>query len=196
MSDQDEQKYGLEGNEASQGFTPMPLADSPPQEDLALDASVENFVASRDDPAPIVEREFRDVQSGEKRPENETLRAEDAARNLSNVREAERRALDEQQNRDLADALAQLQQPVAAGEQSTGRTEPQPDWEVQAERDHAAYTAATAEVDKNIEALLSDPNIRNRLEHEFGQVRAEVDTAKPRNISKPPPSSLPRPRGC
>jgi hypothetical protein len=38
---------------------------------------VENFVASRDDPAPIVEREFRDVQSGEKRPENETLRAED-----------------------------------------------------------------------------------------------------------------------
>ena len=46
----------------------MPLADAPPQEDLALDATVENFIATRDDPAPIVEREFFDVQTGEQRP--------------------------------------------------------------------------------------------------------------------------------
>lgn len=58
----EEQKYGLEGIEASQGYSPMTLADAPPQEDLAVDAAVENFVATRDDPAPIVEREFLDVQ--------------------------------------------------------------------------------------------------------------------------------------
>ena len=119
------------------------------------------------------------MQTGEKRPEAETVRAEDAARNLSNTRLAERQTLEEQGNRDLQEALDQLRGQVAADEQSTGRTEPQqPDWEVQAERDHATYQQATAEIDKNIEALLSDPNIRSRLEHEFGQVRAEVDQAK------------------
>jgi hypothetical protein len=174
---------GRAGTEASQNYVPMPLADSPPQEDLAPDAAAENFIATRDAPAPIVEREFRDVQSGEKRPENETLRAEDAARNLSNTRTAEAKALADQNDRDLAEALDQLRgqelQPVAADERSTGRTEPQqPDWEVQAERDHATYQQATAEIDKNIEALLSDPNIRSRLEHEFSSVRAEVDQAK------------------
>jgi hypothetical protein len=110
MSDE-EQKYGLEGIEASQGFTPMPLADAPPQEDLALDASVENFVSTRDDPAPIVEREFRDVQTGEKRPETETVRAEDAARNLANVRKAERQAFDAELNRATQEAIDQLRTP-------------------------------------------------------------------------------------
>ena len=185
MSDEqlDNSDFGIRGIEKAAGYTEMPLADAPPQEDLAPDAAVENFIATRDDPAPIVERAFFDVTTREKRPETEVVSAEDAARNLANTRAAERQAVAEQQDRDLAEALDQLrgqeQQPVAADEQSAGRTEPQqPDWEVQAERDHATYQQATAEIDKNIEALLSDPNIRSRLEHEFGQVRAEVDQAK------------------
>jgi hypothetical protein len=177
MSDQDEQKYGLEGNEASQGFTPMPLADSPPQEDLALDASVENFVASRDDPAPIVGREFRDVQSGEKWPEYETLRAEDAARNLSNVREAERRALDEQQNRDLQEALDQLHAPV--DEQLTGRTEAQPDFTPQP--DAEAVQGVDPQIDPAIAAALENPTVRNLLQ----QASQEIEQQSRRGFNFP-----------
>ena len=47
----------------------------------------------------------RRVSSG---PETETVSAEDAARNLANVRERGTQALEDQQNRDLAEALDQL----------------------------------------------------------------------------------------
>jgi hypothetical protein len=114
MSDEqqlDDSDFGIRGLEKAAGFKEMVLADAPPQEDLALDASVENFVASRDDPAPGVERAFFDVQTGEPRPSNETVSAEDAARNLSNVREAERRALEAELNRATQEAIDQLRAP-------------------------------------------------------------------------------------
>ena len=175
----DDSDYGIRGLEKAAGYKEMVLTDAPAQEELAIDAAVENYVATHDDSRPIVEREFTNTGTGEKTPENQTVSAEDASRNLSNTRQAERQTLEEQGNRDLREALDQLRGQVAADEQSTGRTEPQqPDWEVQAERDHATYQQATAEIDKNIEALLSDPNIRSRLEHEFSSVRAEVDQAK------------------
>jgi hypothetical protein len=188
MSEQQEQLYGREGIEASQGFTPMPLADAPPQEDLALDASVENFVATRDDPAPIVEREFRDVQSGQPRPSSETLSAEDAARNVANVRDAERRAAEEQQNRDLQEALDQLrapeQQPVAVDEQVTGRTEAQPDYTPQP--DYPEAVQMDPQIDPEIAAAFQNPKIRAVLEQasqgveqtkaQFQQATAELAT--------------------
>jgi hypothetical protein len=151
---------GRAGEEARQGFTPMPLADAPPQEDLTLDASVENFVATRDDPAPVVERAFFNVQTGEPRPSNETVSAQDAARNVANVREAERRALEEQQNRDLQEALDQLRapepQPVAVDEQVTGRTEAQPEYQPQPE----SVQATDPQYDPDLVQALQDPKIR------------------------------------
>jgi hypothetical protein len=190
MSDQDEQKYGLEGIEASQNYVPMPLADAPPQEDLALDATVENFIASREDPAPIVEREFRDVQTGEPRPCNETLSAGDAARNVANVREQERleldRARNEALNRELDDATQTLdalraaeapQPPQAQLEQ----LDPEAIAAMPLEQQNALYAAnqaQLAEADRQIQQLLQDPVVRERIEGEFNQVRAQVDQAK------------------
>jgi hypothetical protein len=122
---------------------------------------VENFVASRDDPAPIVEREFRDVQSGEKRPENETLRAEDAARNLSNAREAEQRAVEEQQHRDLAEALDQLRDPTPVAA-ATGRTEAQPDYTPQP--DYPEAVQMDPQIDPEVAAALQNPKVRSLLD--------------------------------
>jgi hypothetical protein len=170
MSGQDEQKYGLEGVEASQGYSPMPLADAPPQEDLAIDATVENFVSTRDDPAPIVERAFFDVQTGEPRPSNETVSAEDAARNVANVREAERQAVEKQHNRDLAEALDQLhgpeRQPVAV---DNGRTEPQPDYQPQPE----AAQATDPNIDPAIAAALENPAVRGLLQRASQEIEQQ-----------------------
>jgi hypothetical protein len=169
MSDEqqlDDSDFGIRGTEKAAGFTKMPLADAPPQEDLALDASVENFVASRDDPAPAVERAFFDVQTGEPRPSNETVSAEDAARNVANVREAERQAVEEQQNRDLQEALDQLRapepQPVAVDEQVTGRTEARPDYTPQP--DHPEAVQMDPQIDPEIAAAFQNPKIRAVLE--------------------------------
>jgi hypothetical protein len=161
----DDSDFGIRGIEKAAGFSPMPLADQePPAEDLEINAATENFLATRDDPAPIVEREYRDVQSGERRPENETLRAEDAARNLSNARAAESRALEEQHNRDLQEALDQLRapepQPVAVDEQVTGRTELQPEYQPQPE----AVQATDPNIDPELMRALQDPKIRGILE--------------------------------
>ena len=62
-------------------------------------------------PDPTV-REYTDVQSGERRPETETVPIERVADDLRNIRDAERREREEQNNRDLTDALDHLQRQV------------------------------------------------------------------------------------
>ena len=173
MSDEqqlDDSYFGIRGIEKSQGYTEMPLADAPPQEDMALDATVENFIASRDDPAPIVEREFLDVQTGHKRPETETVSAEDAARNVANVREAERRAVEEQQHRDLAEALDQLHGQQPADE----ITSPPRLYEQQTEYQPEAVQATDPQIDPAISAALENPTVRNLLQ----QASQEVEQQK------------------
>lgn len=97
---------------------------------------------------------------GHKRPETETVSAEDAARNVANVREAERRAVEEQQNRDLAEALDQLRDPTPVAA-DTGRTEPQPDYTPQPDPEHVA---TDPNLDPEIAAALQNPTVRAVLE--------------------------------
>jgi hypothetical protein len=189
----DSSDYGIRGLEKAAGYKEMVLADAPaPSEELDVDAAREIHKASHETPV-VVDREFRDVRAGELRPETETVSAEDAARNLSNVREAERQALADQNRRDLQQALDQLHgqelQPVAA---DNGRTaaeaQPyQPELDPQAiaaldpEQQNALYAAnqaQIAEADRQIQEFLQNPVVRERIEGEFNQVKAQVDQAK------------------
>jgi hypothetical protein len=119
MPEQTEQKFGLEGIEQSQGYQPMGLADAPPAEAADADQALTNLVESRPDPAPVVERQFIDVQSGEPMPANQTLSAEDAARNLARTRQAE------------ADTLAEYERAAIAGEADRLRGEAAADLKAQ-----------------------------------------------------------------
>jgi hypothetical protein len=102
-----EQLYGQEGIEASQGWSPMPLADAAPavSEQDELDAALNKFAEARPDEKPVVERAFFDTQTGEPRPAKETVSAEDAARQLTNTRQIEADAEFEQRRQRTIEAL-------------------------------------------------------------------------------------------
>ena len=57
------------GSRKSQGYTEMPLADAPRQEEeLAPDAAKEVFIATRDEAAPIVEESLLRCRDGREAP--------------------------------------------------------------------------------------------------------------------------------
>jgi hypothetical protein len=193
MSDeqQGEQKYGLEGIEQSQGYSPLVHAvpDEPAEPAIDTDSASYRHL-TRPAPPPPVERSYNDVNTGEPTPDNQTVELERSSRDLTAIREEERReverARNEALNRELDDATATLDAIRAA-------EAPQPQQPYQPELDPAAIAAMPyeqqlalgeanqaqlAEADKQIQALLQDPVVRERIETEFNQVRAQVDVAK------------------
>jgi hypothetical protein len=110
MSEETEELLtGRAGNEAAQGYTPMPMANPDPPSEPAIDSDIalaKHF--TRPQPPEPVERAYHDAQSGEPRADNETVPLDRAAEDLSEIRAAERRALQDRENRDLAEALDYL----------------------------------------------------------------------------------------
>ena len=203
MSEDTELLTGRAGNEAAQGYEPMLSADPvnkpddaglTPQ-DLADDDSAAQRHLSRPpgaDFGELVDRPYLDVQSGRPTPENKVVSAEQAAHDLTSVRAAEKLELEKQHNSDLNEALdwlAREQSALAAA--SAPQTEPPPDYQPELdpaaiaalplEQQNALYeqnSARLAEADRQIQEVLKDPIIRERIETEFNQVRAEVNQAK------------------
>jgi hypothetical protein len=145
--EQTEQKFGLEGIEQAQGYQPMVLQSDlnaqVEQYEQDLDTATREFVESRPDSPPPTERAFVGPD-GNPTPENHTLSAEEAAKELAATRQSELGALEEFRKSEIAaaaDALrgieqepepapaadapveAQPQQPVAAG--AEGHEQPQ-----------------------------------------------------------------------
>jgi hypothetical protein len=196
MSDQDEQKYGLEGIEQSQGYSPMPMANPDPEPALS-DEQVAHF--NRPAPPPPVERAYNDVQTGEPTPDNQTVEIERASRDISEIRAAERAALEQQRNADLNEALDHLGREEAAQRAATTPAQPEitspprlyeqpaePQPALTAEQfgalDLEQQNAYVEQADRQLQSVLADPIIRERIESEFTQVRtqaaAEVEAAR------------------
>ena len=76
----------------------MPLASAA---ETPADPPIDLKHFERPTPPEPVTREFREVTTGEVRPANETLSAEDAAKELGRTRAQEFEALEAQQNQDL-----------------------------------------------------------------------------------------------
>jgi hypothetical protein len=176
MSD-NEQKFGLEGIEQSQGYEPMPIAHpAPSTDDLPTESKMtesELAHAKRPNfPEPEV-REYRDVNTGEKIPANQTVTAEQASADIARAREQERQARDDQSNRDLADALDQLnardqaqQPPVQQDRQPTALDELQPET-AEAEAARSEVDAAWQRADEQITEFLKNDHIRERIQGEY-----------------------------
>jgi hypothetical protein len=195
MSDTEELLTGRAGEEARQGWTPMPMAqpesDEPSPltpEEFATDDSDAGRHLGRDraiDFPPPIERAYHDVQTGERRPDNEILPSpEKAAADLSEIRAAERLEAERQHNADLNFALDQLRseeetmrhamepQPAAV-EQPVA--EPQPD-ALQPQPEHTEVPGLHPE----IAVALRSPAVRGMLEQvnqQFEQTRAQYAAA-------------------
>jgi hypothetical protein len=183
MSDeQGEQLYGREGTEQSQGYSKMPLADAPVEDSAGdFDRALNDLVESRPDPAPVVERAFFDVENGEPRDPRETVSAEDAARQLSNIRQRETEAVEQQRLDDFRNEIdadrgqlqaerlfnavqneQQLQQtPQDATGQDPQQPTAQPEYQPQPE---SVQQATDPQYDADLVQALQDPKVRGILE--------------------------------
>ena len=185
MSDEqqlDDSDFGRPGIEKASGYAPMEMAVPDPDPEPALtDRDLAHF--TRPPPPEPEVREYTDQQTGEKPPDNEVVEPERAADDLRNIRDAERRAAQERDNRDLAEALDQLQRDALA---ATGQPQPQPPAQPEAQQQtepdlslqpEAAYEQAQqqiAEADREIEKFLANPAVRSRVEFELGQVQQQA----------------------
>lgn len=175
-----EQLYVREGNEAAQGYTPMPMADAPAvNEQDELNAAVSKYTEARPEEKPIVERAFLDSETGKPRPENETIDLEDAARQLTNARQAEadiaaeerkaaiKAGLDEQAPTvppaPASEAPAEAQAPVA--EEQTQLIDNLEQLQPEAVPDNG--------LDPEIAQALQSPKVRNLLESTARHVEDE-----------------------
>ena len=190
MSDE-EQKYGLEGIEQAQGYDPMPMANPDPEPEPAIDSdSALAKHLQRPAPPEPTTREYTDAATGTHRPDNEVVEMDRAAEDLANIRRQENLELEKQHNSDLNQALDFLAQEqaalaAAAAPQPVEQQHPNNDFTPEVEAENAAYAhsqALFAEADRQIQEVLKDPIIRERIEGEFNTVKtqtaAEVQQAK------------------
>jgi hypothetical protein len=182
MSDQqDEQKYGLEGIEQSQGYTPLVHAvpDEPAEPAIDPDSTLARHLQRPELPPPV-HRDYFDVQTGEATPDNRTLKVERAASDIASAREQERlevqRAANEALNRELDDATATLDAIKAAEAPQPVEQEPPPVDELQPEQQafQPQPEAVTSGLDPEIAAAIQSPKVRNLLE----QASLQVEQAK------------------
>ena len=181
MSDED-QKFGLAGNEAAQGYEPMPMA-LPVEPTTALDVAED---LGTDDPAyrhltrpdegEPVDRSYHDINTGKEIPPNQTVSAEQASFDLQRTRDIERQAREDLAAQDLRSALDQTEQPqqTAQDQQPAALDEIQPE-AIDADAARAHAEAAWAEADAAISKMLEDPHVRERVEGEFNAVRQEAN---------------------
>jgi hypothetical protein len=180
----DNSDFGRPGLEKAAGYTPLQHAVPDERKEPALtDEQLAHW--NRPQQPPPVERSYNDVNTGEPTPDNQTVELERASRDISEIRAAERAALEQQRNADLQDALGWLErEQQALADATTPRPveqqaqEPQPDGLQPEQTPYEQATAQIDEADKAIQELLKDPLARSHIEAEFNQVRAEVDTAK------------------
>jgi hypothetical protein len=199
MSDE-EQKYGLEGIEQAQGYEPMPMAQPDPEPEPAIDSdSALAKHLQRPAPPEPTTREYTDAATGTHRPDNEVVEMDRAAEDLANIRRQENLELEKQHNSDLNEALDFLQQEQSAlADATTPRpVEQQPTQEPQPaltpeqfqamslEERNALFETNQAiiqEADRQLQAVLADPIIREKIESEFSAVKtqaaAEVQQAR------------------
>jgi hypothetical protein len=194
MSDQDEQKYGLEGIEQAQGYEPMQMAvpDPDPEPAFDTDSALAKHLERPAPPEPV-ERTYSDVQTGEATPDNQTVELKRAATDIASAREQERLEVQKEANSDLHAALDYLQQeeetlraattpvtPNVGDVDHTGRvqTEPQPEppgYEAtaslsQPQPDPEAVQAMDPQYDAELAQALSSPKVRAVLENVNQQI--------------------------
>jgi hypothetical protein len=185
----EEQKYGLEGIEQSQGYTPLVHAvpDEPAEPAIDTDSASYRHLTRPPEPPPV-HRDYFDVQSGEATPSNQTLEVDRASRDLSEIRTAERAALEQQRNADLNQVLDFLAaeeavlkdaatprpvEPVAEEQQAQPELQqpdftPQPEFEV------------PSGLHPEIAQALQSPKVRSLLEHvnlQFEQTKSQYAAA-------------------
>ena len=141
---------------------------------------------TRPAPPEPVERVYSDAGTGSPRPDNESVEMDRAARDLSDIRAAERDEIERQHNAEVEAAVDDLRRQVTEQpphqQQQQPAQEQQPDLELQPEQAHEQAQAAWAEADRKVEEVLADPLIRGRFEqainHERQQAAAQVELAK------------------
>ena len=169
----DEQLYGREGIEASQGFVPMPepVTDKPDPE-LEQAQAIERII-DRDPPSPIIERAYQKTDGpdrGEHYPDQGTVSAERAARELADVREAEA-ALAEMERDAVTAVEIDLARHNAQPQPEAQQTESQPVAQPQQQN-------APADVDPELQSLLSNPKILSALTDHYSAAQAQVAAAQ------------------
>ena len=179
----EEQKFGLDSVEESQGFQKMPMA-LPVEpttaldvaEDLGTDDPAYKHLTRTDESEPI-DRSYKDVRSGEEIDRKYSVSQEQAASDLARARSEEQAARQQREQADLKFALDQLpqdgqppRQPAQQDQQPAALDEPQPDApQMTAEEAQRLST----EADRELETALQNPLLREKLETEFNAVRAE-----------------------
>jgi hypothetical protein len=177
MSDED-QKFGLAGNEQAQGYEPMPMA-LPVEPTTALDVAEEMGTdhsayqhLTRPDEGEPVDRSYKDVRSGEEIDPKFSVSQEQAASDLARARSEERAAREQQSADDLRAALDQTEQPQqpAQQDQQTPELEQPQAEQLDPEAAHAQLQAAEAELAE----VLKSPVVREALERDHAVVRQQA----------------------
>jgi hypothetical protein len=163
--DSEELLTGREGNEAAQGWTQMVPA-SPvdiPEPESMTQAELDHFrrPVEADFPEPEV-RDYIDGATGEETPSNQSVTPEQAAHDLGNIRAQERAIREQQSNADLAEALDTLH-----GREQPAQDQPPPEsFEPQPE----LPPDTSAQDDAEIQRLLQNPVLRERVQKEYAQM--------------------------
>jgi hypothetical protein len=179
LSDE-EQKFGLEGIEQSQGYEPMEIAhpvenpDDIPSADETMTREQLDYAKRpvEADWGHAVEREYYNNQTGEPTPENQTVSKEQASHDLTAARAAEAKARELEAEEALRAALDD--QPPHQDQQPD---QPQPETDIQPQPEaDPAYAQATQ--DAELEKLLQNPALRERVTAEYQQMAAAVEQAR------------------
>ena len=140
MSSDENQKFGLAGNEQAQGYEPMPMA-LPVEPTTALDVTEDMGTdhptykhLTRPDGGEPVDRSYKDVRSGEEIDPKFSVSQAQAASDLARVRAEERQARDHRgvgcphlTRQEVANRLAARQLDTDQGGHSVGDEETDPD---------------------------------------------------------------------
>ena len=164
----DDSDFGLSGNEKRAGYETMPMADPvSSSDDLPTEATMSEDELGhfrRPEPPAPVEREYYHNQTGEQTPENQTVTAEQAAHDIKTARDAEAKQIDDEAREALSRALdGEEQQP----------DQPQP-FEPQPE----LPPDTSAQDDAEIQRLLSNPVLRERVQKEYAQMSAMAEYSR------------------
>ena len=167
---EDELLTGRAGEEFRQGFTPMPMASTPVErpDDISIESALTEDELShfkRPEPPAPIERQYQDLETGEERPDNETVPLERAADDLKAIREAEALELQEAQKEALNRAL-------------DGEPEEQLQPETLEPQAESAPLDTSAADDAEIQRLLQNPTLRERVATEIKQHAAVADYAR------------------
>jgi hypothetical protein len=163
----EEQLYGREGNEAAQGYQPMPAATTDePSPDLERDEAITKWADDREKEAatkPLVERQYVRPDDNKPQPDNRTVELDRAANDLKENREFEEDVAEFERTQKLAAEIdtarglrPDLAQPAEA--QPTQQQQPEP---TELEKYNAALAIAYGQ--PATDALASDPEVQKAL---------------------------------